>query len=74
MTDIRFGVRIPNSGPLTSVPNMVKSAYAAEAMGFNSIWLHDHVVWSSEMHRHHISSGSAEALADEQTADFFEAL
>ena len=42
-------------------------------MGFDAIWVHDHVVWSSEMHRHHISSGAAEALTDTQDANFFEA-
>ncbi|MGH7817191.1 MAG: LLM class flavin-dependent oxidoreductase, partial [Candidatus Binatia bacterium] len=34
---------------------------------------HDHVVWSSEMHRHHISSGAAEAITDTQDANFYEA-
>jgi probable F420-dependent oxidoreductase len=74
MSAIEFGVRIPNSGPLSSVPNIVRAAQEAERMGFDTAWLHDHVVWSSEMHRHHISSGAAEALKDDQTADFYEAL
>jgi probable F420-dependent oxidoreductase len=71
---IKFGVRVPNSGPLSSVENIVRAAQEAEALGFDSIWVHDHVVWSSEMHRHHISSGAAEALADDQNADFYESL
>jgi probable F420-dependent oxidoreductase len=71
---IRFGVRVPNSGPLSSVENIVAASRRAEELGFDSIWVHDHVVWSSEMHRHHISSGAHEALADDQTADFYEAL
>ncbi|QRP48660.1 LLM class flavin-dependent oxidoreductase [Amycolatopsis sp. FDAARGOS 1241] len=74
MTRIEFGVRVPNSGPLASVANVVRVAQAAEQLSFDSVWVHDHVVWSSEMHRHHISSGSAEALADDQTADFYESL
>ncbi|HEX3336524.1 MAG TPA: TIGR03619 family F420-dependent LLM class oxidoreductase [Jatrophihabitans sp.] len=74
MSRIEFGVRVPNSGPLSSVANVVQVAKAAEQMGFDSVWVHDHVVWSSEMHRHHISSGSADALGDDQTADFYEAL
>jgi probable F420-dependent oxidoreductase len=71
---VKFGVRVPNSGPLSSVENIVRAAQEAEALGFDSIWVHDHVVWSSEMHRHHISSGAAEALTDDQTADFYESL
>jgi probable F420-dependent oxidoreductase len=74
MSRVEFGVRVPNSGPLSSIANVVQVAQAAEAMQFDSVWVHDHVVWSSEMHRHHISSGSASALGDDQTADFYEAL
>src|SRR5918995_6937308 len=73
MHKISFGVRVPNSGPLSSVENIVKATKTAEELGFDAIWVHDHVVWSSEMHRHHISSGAAEALTDTQDANFFEA-
>ena len=73
MNKISFGVRVPNSGPLSSIDNIVKATKAAEDMGFDAVWVHDHVVWSSEMHRHHISSGAAEALSDTQDANFFEA-
>ncbi len=74
MSRVSFGVRVPNSGPLTSVANIVRAAVEAERMGFDSIFLHDHVVWSSAMHRHHISSGAHEALTEDQSADFFESL
>jgi probable F420-dependent oxidoreductase len=74
VTAIKFGVRIPNSGPLAGVGNIVDAAKHAEELGFDSVWLHDHVIWSSEMHRHHISSGSADALADDQTADFYDSI
>ena len=74
MARIEFGVRVPNSGPLSSIANIVQVAKAAEQMGFDSVWVHDHVIWSSEMHRHHISSGSAAALGADQTADFYESL
>ncbi|WP_163700729.1 LLM class flavin-dependent oxidoreductase [Mycolicibacterium agri] len=74
MAEVSFGVRVPNSGPLSSVANITRAATEAEEMGFDSIFLHDHVVWSTAMHRHHISSGAHEALADDQSADFYEAL
>ena len=73
MNKISFGVRVPNSGPLSSIENIVKATKTAEELGFDAVWVHDHVVWSSEMHRHHISSGAAEALTDTQDANFFEA-
>jgi probable F420-dependent oxidoreductase len=74
MSGLTFGVRVPNSGPLASIDNIVRAAKESEALGFDAIWVHDHVVWSSEMHRHHISSGSVDALADDQTASFFESM
>ena len=73
MNRISFGVRVPNSGPLSSIENIVNAAKAAEEMNFDAIWVHDHVVWSTEMHRHHISSGAFEAITDSQEANFFEA-
>ena len=74
MKKIQFGVRVPNSGPLSRTENIIKAAKTAEELGFDSIWVHDHVVWSSEMHRHHISSGATEAITDTQEANFYEAL
>ncbi len=74
MKKIQFGVRVPNSGPLATKENIVKAAKEAEKMGFDSVWVHDHVVWSSEMHQHHISSGATEAIREDQEANFFESL
>ena len=73
MNKISFGVRVPNSGPLSSTENIVNAAKSAEELGFDALWVHDHVVWSTEMHRHHISSGAFEAITDAQEANFFEA-
>lgn len=71
---IKFGIRVPNSGPLTSIENIEEVAILAEDLGYNSIFVHDHVVWSDSMHRHHISSGAHEALDEHQNPDFYEAL
>jgi len=74
MKQIQFGVRVPNSGPLAGKENIVRTTKEAERMGFDSVWVHDHVVWSSDMHRHHISSGATEAIQEDQEANFYEAL
>ena len=55
---VSFGIRIPNSGPLASPQSMLSVAQEAEALGFDSVWVHDHLTWSDEIHRTHISSGS----------------
>ncbi len=74
MGKFEFGIRVPNSGPLSSKENIVRAAQNSEELGFDTVWLHDHVVWSSEMHRHHISSGATEAITDAQEANFFECM
>src|SRR6266516_2349245 len=73
MHNISFGVRVPNSGPLSSIENIVKATKTAEELGFDAVWVHDHVVWSSEMHCYYIFFGAVEALTDTQEANFFEA-
>lgn len=74
MRNVEFGVRIPNSGPLATPSNLIRAATEAEALGFDSVWVHDHLTWSREMHRRHISSGASEALTDAQTSDFYESV
>src|SRR5262245_58763507 len=71
---ISFGVRIPNSGPLASPTSMLSVAQEAEDLGFDSIWVHDHLTWSDEIHRTHISSGSDDSHTGNATPDFYEAM
>jgi len=71
---VEFGVRLPNSGPLASPEAIVSSAMKAESLGFDSVWVHDHITWGTEQHRGHLSSGSAEALTQAQLPNFYESL
>jgi probable F420-dependent oxidoreductase len=71
---ITFGVRIPNSGPLASPSSMLAVAQEAEALGFDSVWVHDHLTWSDEIHRTHISSGSDDSHIGNASPDFYEAM
>ncbi len=71
---MKFGVRLPNSGPLARRDNIVKVADEAERMGFDSVWVHDHILWGTEQHRTHLSAGSAEALDDSQKPNFYESI
>lgn len=41
---MRFGIAIPNYGPLATAENMVRLARRAEALGVDSIWVADHLV------------------------------
>jgi alkanesulfonate monooxygenase SsuD/methylene tetrahydromethanopterin reductase-like flavin-dependent oxidoreductase (luciferase family) len=59
---VEFGVRLPCAGVLASPSAMVSVAQAAERVGFDSVWVHDYIIWTKELDRVHISCGSAEAI------------
>jgi len=71
---LKFGVRLPNSGPLANRANIVQVADEAERLGFHSVWVHDHILWGTEQHRTHLSAGSAEALDESQRPNFYESI
>jgi probable F420-dependent oxidoreductase len=71
---LKFGIRLPNSGPLANSKNIIEVADEAERLGFHSIWVHDHILWGTEQHKTHLSAGSAEALDDSQKPDFYESI
>ena len=71
---MKFGVRLPNSGPLANRKNIIKVAEEAENLGFHSVWVHDHILWGTEQHRTHLSAGSAEALDESQKPNFYESI
>ena len=74
MNKVTFGNRVPNSGPLASPESIVKVAKESDSLEFDSIWVHDHLTWTEEIHRTHISSGSEEALTLNDHPDFYEAM
>ena len=55
---LTFGVRVPNSGPLATVESMVEVAQEAESLGFDSVWVHDHLdlVGRNPSHAHFFGS------------------
>jgi len=71
---LKFGVRLPNSGPLANSKNIIQVAEEAERLGFHSVWVHDHILWGTEQHKTHLSAGSAEALDEFQKPNFYESV
>ncbi|MBI4277834.1 MAG: TIGR03619 family F420-dependent LLM class oxidoreductase, partial [Armatimonadetes bacterium] len=70
--NVTFGVRLPNSGPFATRDALLDVARAADHLGFDAIWVHDHIPWSREK-RTHFAAGSIEAVGD-QDPNFFESL
>lgn len=71
---VTFGIRAPNSGPLAGPESMVEVAQESEALGYDSVWVHDHLTWSDEIHRTHISSGADHSDTGNRSPDFYEAI
>jgi probable F420-dependent oxidoreductase len=62
------------SGPLAGLEAFETVAKKAEELHYQSIWVHDHVLWNRRTHEHHISSGSADALKERTDPVFLESL
>jgi probable F420-dependent oxidoreductase len=50
---MRFGVSLPTSGPLASSTFIRRVAASCERLGYDTLWMNDHVTWSaSDATRH----------------------
>ena len=45
---MKFGIALPNSGPLASVSNIDRLAAEAEHLGFDTLLVHDHISYDTE--------------------------
>ncbi|MBI4278691.1 MAG: TIGR03619 family F420-dependent LLM class oxidoreductase [Armatimonadetes bacterium] len=69
---VTFGIRLSNNGPFATAATIKELATLAEALGFDVLWVNDHVAWPTHR-RTHFSAGSVEAVTD-QPPDFYESL
>ena len=67
-----FGIRLPNSGPFATPAAMREIATLSEALGFETLWVHDHLAWPHHR-RTHFAAGSVEAVTDEPPS-FYESV
>ncbi len=67
-----LGVRLPNSGPFAAPPALLETAALAERLGYDRVWVHDHISWSRDKLTH-FATGSLEACRD-QDPNFFESV
>ena len=52
---MKFGLALPNSGPLASPANIRRVAEEAEALGYDALLVHDHVSYDTEWLGHRTS-------------------
>lgn len=67
----RFGVGLPNYGPFASPENIIRFAEHAEALGFDDVWLNDHVTLEPSA-MGGSPAGTVEAIKPDQAPDFYE--
>lgn len=70
---MKFGVRLPNSGPFASPEALKRMATTAERLGYDAVSVHDHVNWGHS-DKYHFYAGSVEAAdASDRPYDFYSA-
>ena len=69
---MKFGISLPHSGPLTNVAAIRQVAIKAERLGFESVWVHDHITYDLDWLDHR-TSGVVEEEVNYQP-DFYESL
>ncbi len=70
-----FGVRLPVAGPLANTQDIRRSAIRTEQLGFDALWVHDFIAWTTFQDQHHVSCGSREAVEElAAPPTFFESL
>lgn len=70
---MRFGVRLPHSGPLASPEAIRQVTLHAESLGFAAVLTHDHVNWGISDKYHFYCGGLELADAHPRPTDFFDA-
>jgi probable F420-dependent oxidoreductase len=77
MVKAEFGVRLPVAGPLAGPGPVRRVAGRAEELGYDALWVHDFIAWTSYQDRTHVSCGSIEAVeaaGPDQPPIFFESI
>jgi probable F420-dependent oxidoreductase len=70
----QFGIRLPVAGPLADPAAIRQTARYAEDLAYDTVWVHDYVIWTRELNVTHVSCGAAEIVDTAQDPVFFESL
>lgn len=70
---MKFGIKLPHSGPLADPAAIRAVAIEAERLNFDSVWVHDHISYGRNWIGHR-SSGLSEQITLESNPELFEAV
>lgn len=71
---MKFGVGLPNSGPFATAAAIRTVGLECERLGYDSVWVHDHVSWTAADAEHHFWAGSLEAWRPPIVPNVYEAM
>lgn len=71
---MQIGVKLPTSGPFAGPGAIRDLAQAAEALGYDSVWVQDHVTRSPSDVEYHFGMGQWDVWERPIVPDFYEAL
>jgi probable F420-dependent oxidoreductase len=74
---VEIGVKLPNSGPFATREGIRATALACERLGYDMVWVHDHVHRTLEHAQAHPAAGSLKAWdtwEEPPTPNMFEAM
>lgn len=71
---MQIGVKLPTSGPFAGASAIRDVAQAADDLGYDSVWVQDHVTRSAADVEHHFGMGQWDVWKHPIVPDFFEAL
>jgi len=71
---MKFGMKLPNSGPFATAENLRILAVECDKLGYDSLWVTDHINWSAAHAKYHFSSGAVEAWKYPIEPNYYEPL
>ncbi len=71
---MKFGIRLPVTGPFSSKQFIIKTALLGEEYGYDSVWTQGHILWTRAQHVGQLAVGSFEAINPSQDPNKFDSI
>lgn len=71
---MKIGLKLPNSGPFATPEEIRAVAVEADKLGYDSVWVHDHIHRSVADAEHHFAIGAIEAFKPPILPNHYEAV